>query len=130
MSVSLYYSLSRSTPFSPEERGALDSAMEAANASETIEVETLGFWGNTTGPQTELRGSSKLLVDDPIEIMEWTKLLLDTMTHMRRAVPDADWDVSLQHNSIPWDESAGYQLPGLDELLFDAIETTLVTIDS
>lgn len=116
MSVSLYYSISQKTPFSAEERHALDSVMDEAYSAATVELETLGFWGDTSGPQTELQGSSKLIVDDPIEIMEWVAYLLNTLTQMRRLLPDADWQVHIDDLDVPWDDAEGYTLPGLDEL--------------
>lgn len=125
MSVGLYYSLSRSTPFTDEERSALKSVMDRANAVGREDIEPLGFWQDTSDPEPTLTGSSKLLAEDPIETVRALRFLLENVTDMRRAVPDANWHVHLDDDDVPWDDATGYALPGLDDELLRAVEQEL-----
>ncbi|SDC16324.1 hypothetical protein [Streptomyces prasinopilosus] len=37
----------------------------------------------------------------------------DSVTELRRAVPDAEWRVHLDDLDVPWDETEGCALPGM-----------------
>lgn len=115
MSVSLYYTVSRSTPFGEDERRALDAVMDEANATAPEEAESFSFWQDVVDPQPTLTGSNIVIGDDPVEMMLFLQQLLTVVTSMRRAVPDGEWEVHLDDTDVPWDDAVGYTLPGLDD---------------
>ncbi|WP_341940242.1 hypothetical protein [Microbacterium sp. LWH10-1.2] len=112
MGVSVYYSLARERPLTPDEAHALNTAFdEAALPSGT---EPLAFYDE---PETvvstdnwELSGSSKLpsnLFTAPRAV----KKLLRGLSAARRAVPDADWSVQLDDEPVAWNtETTEYDL--------------------
>lgn len=39
--------------------------------------------------------------------------VLDSVTQLRRAMPDAEWRVHMDDLDVPWDGAEGYALPGM-----------------
>ncbi|MFI0736045.1 hypothetical protein ACH4S9_44790 [Streptomyces sp. NPDC021225] len=109
MGVSLYYQGRRPTPLT-EAEGA-EVARIAATRQATFpyeDEETLYLYENDgCGPGEILAGSTKM-PHDPDRLMPVLAHLLDSVTELRRALPDAEWRVHMDDLDIPWDEDEGY----------------------
>jgi hypothetical protein len=114
MSVSLYYDAYRTTPLTELEAAEVERVVAARQATFPYEDEEhLCLYENDDGrPERVLAGSTKMPLD-PERLMPVLSHLLDSMTELRRAVPDARWRVHLDDLDIPWVEDEGYVLTGL-----------------
>lgn len=50
---------------------------------------------------------------DPDRLMPVIAHVLDCITELRQAVPEAEWRVHMDDLDVPWDEAEGYALPGM-----------------
>lgn len=93
----------------------MEKVMAEANEANAFESEPLDFYstdGTEGGTITELQGSTKLPADFD-DALPSLKHILDALTSVRRAVPDAAWDVSLDETEVDWSPETGFTLPGL-----------------
>lgn len=114
MSVSLYYHAGRTTPLTEAEAAEVERIVAARQASFPYEDEEHLYLYEDSGsdPGTVLAGSTKMPLD-PDRLMPVIDHLLDSVTALRRAVPDAAWRLHMDDLDIPWDEEEGYVLTGL-----------------
>ncbi|PZT76382.1 MULTISPECIES: hypothetical protein [unclassified Streptomyces] len=114
MSVSLYYTARRATPLSESEQAAVTRVTGARQASFPYEdEESLYVYDpRAAEPGTVLDGSTKMPFD-PGRLLPVVAHVLDSVTELRRALPDAEWHVHMDDLDIEWDEAAGYELPGM-----------------
>ncbi|MFJ4498896.1 hypothetical protein [Streptomyces sp. NPDC088864] len=114
MSVSLYYTAHRATPLSASESAAVTRLIDARQASFPYEDEEslYVYDARTADAGTVLDGSTKLPFD-PGRLLPVVAHVLDSVTELRRTLPDAEWHVHLDDLDIEWDEAAGYELPGM-----------------
>ncbi|MGX1267518.1 hypothetical protein [Streptomyces phaeoluteigriseus] len=121
MSVSLYYNAHRTTP--PAEAGSASVARVVAARTASFpydDEESLYLYdGRAAGSEEILAGSTKMPLD-PGRLMPVITHVLDSVTELRRAVPDAEWRVHLDDLDVPWDETEGYALPGMRDPLLIA----------
>ena len=90
----------------------MEKVMAEANEANAFESEPLDFYSTEDGPLTELQGSTKLPADFD-DALPSLKHILDALTSVRRAVPDAAWDVNLDETEVDWSPDTGFTLPGL-----------------
>ncbi|MEU2025949.1 hypothetical protein ABZ565_27935 [Streptomyces sp. NPDC016469] len=114
MSVSLYCTARRATPLTGPESAAVTRVLTARQASFPYEdEESLYVYDpRVAEPGTVLDGSAKMPFD-PGRLLPVVAHVLDTVTELRRTLPDADWHVHLDDLDIEWDEAKGYELPGM-----------------
>ncbi|MFC8533932.1 hypothetical protein ACFUJY_08240 [Streptomyces sp. NPDC057249] len=114
MSVSLYYTARRATPLTGSESGAVTRVVTARQASFPYEdEESLYLYdAGAAEPGTVLDGSTKMPFD-PGRLLPVVAHVLDSVTELRRTLPDADWHVHMDDLDIEWDEVGGYELPGM-----------------
>ncbi|MGQ4490579.1 hypothetical protein ACN6LM_001292 [Streptomyces sp. SAS_281] len=114
MSVSLYCTARRATPLTGPESAAVTGVVTARQASFPYEdEESLYLYDpGAAEPGTVLDGSAKMPFD-PGRLLPVVAHVLDTVTELRRALPDADWHVHMDDLDIEWDETEGYALPGM-----------------
>ncbi|MDQ2588063.1 hypothetical protein [Saccharothrix yanglingensis] len=112
MSASLYYSARRTTPLTEAERTRV--ARVVADRHESFpcdDEESLYLYDRLDGGEV-LAGSTKMPFD-PGHLMPVVAHVLDSLTGLRRALPDAEWRVHLDDLDVEWDEEKGYELPGM-----------------
>ncbi|PWI07275.1 hypothetical protein DIZ27_28870 [Streptomyces sp. NWU339] len=114
MSVSLYYSAHRTTPLSETESASVARVVAAHMASFPYgDEECLYLYDRCgDGPEEIVAGSTKMPLN-PGRLMPVIAHVLDSVTELRRAVPDAEWRVHMDDLDVPWDEAEGYSLPGM-----------------
>lgn len=114
MSVSLYYRAHRTTPLTEAEAALIARVVAAHMASFPYDdEESLYLYGrHAAGPQELVDGSTKMPLD-PGRLMPVIAHVLDSVTELRRAIPDAEWRVHMDDLDVPWDEAEGYSLPGM-----------------
>ncbi|MFF6872610.1 hypothetical protein [Streptomyces sp. NPDC012450] len=114
MSVSLYYNAHRATPLTEAESASVARVAAAHLTSFPYDdEESLYLYdGSTGGPGEILAGSTKMPMD-PGRLLPVIAHVLDSVTELRRALPDAEWHVHLDDGDVPWDEAEGYALPGM-----------------
>lgn len=113
MGVSLFYGARRAVPLSHAEQFTVDHVLDEFNSTAPIiECEPLGFYTRVV-PGEVLAGATKLPLGDlePEALQELIQHWLACLSALRRAVPDADWDVRLDDLGLPWfGDQDGYQL--------------------
>ena len=114
MSTSLYYSAVRPEPLSADERTEIDRLIAVHNDEFPFDAEVLDLYDSDI-PNTVLNGSTKIS-NDETEIIPSLVYWFNALTELRRALPDAQWDVSLDDTPVDWDDESGYSLPGLPDI--------------
>ncbi|MEU9095548.1 hypothetical protein ACIOEW_10265 [Streptomyces sp. NPDC087901] len=114
MSVSLYYNAHRATPLTEAESASVERVVAAHMASfPYADEESLYVYDpRSSEPQEIVAGSTKMPFD-PGRLMPVIAHVLDSVTELRRALPDAQWRVHMDDLDVPWDEAEGYALPGM-----------------
>ncbi|WP_405761289.1 hypothetical protein OG234_22580 [Streptomyces sp. NBC_01420] len=114
MSVSLYYTARRTTPLSGPESAAVARVVAARRTSFPYEdEESLYVYDpRTAEPGTVLDGSTKMPFDLG-RLMPVIAHVLDSVTELRRTLPDAEWHVHMDDLDVEWDGTKGYELPGM-----------------
>ncbi|GAA2368252.1 MULTISPECIES: hypothetical protein [Streptomyces] len=113
MGVSIYYQARRSTPPTEAETAEVARIAAAHQASFPYEDEESLYLYDHDGsdPDEILAGSTKLPLA-PDRLLPVTAHVLASVTELRRALPDAEWQVHIDDVDIPWDGDEGYALPG------------------
>jgi hypothetical protein len=103
MSVSLYYSAKRNAPLTSAENAQIFALTETFNQAFPYkdEEETLSFY-QSPAPEYRLEGSTKLPTEDESRIIECVNYWLHALTQIRHALPDAEWDVSIDESTALW----------------------------
>ncbi|GAA2262493.1 hypothetical protein GCM10010232_62670 [Streptomyces amakusaensis] len=114
MSVSLYYSAYRTTPLTGTESASVTRVVAARTASFPYEDEESLYVHDQSAdePRQIVAGSTKMPFD-PTRVLPVIAHLLDSVSELRRAIPDAEWRVHMDDLDVPWDEAEGYTLPGM-----------------
>ncbi|MFE9660732.1 hypothetical protein [Streptomyces sp. NPDC005955] len=114
MSVSLYYGAHRATPLNESESTVVARVVTERTASFPYDDEESLYLHDRAAaePREVVAGSTKMPVD-PDRVVPVIVHVLDSVTELRRAVPDAEWHVHLDDLDVPWDEVDGYALPGM-----------------
>ncbi|MCX4825660.1 hypothetical protein OG883_38605 [Streptomyces sp. NBC_01142] len=114
MSVSLYYSAHRTTPPTEAESACVARVVPAHMASFPYDDEEslYVYVRRAAEPEEIVAGSTKMPLD-PGRLMPVIAHVLDSVTELRRAMPDAEWRVHMDDLDVPWDEAEGYALPGM-----------------
>lgn len=115
MGVSIYYSAERGNPLSEEENQKVQAIIEEYSNSYPYKDEAEDFYVydyDDSEPKVIFYGSTKLPLSNNIEetiiaVIHWAACLSD----IRRAIPDAQWDVNMDDTDLIWDDSEGWQLP-------------------
>lgn len=119
MSISLYYTARRSTALLPGELEAIRLLVKKYSVDDQIEKRTLlkkaPNWEsfciydsrNPSAPGVIFEGATKL-PDNSQEflwqgVQHWCQLLTD----IRKAVPGAEWSVSVDDHEVEWDHESG-----------------------
>ncbi|MEO3974943.1 hypothetical protein [Streptomyces sp. CAU 1734] len=114
MSVSLYYSAHRTAPLTEAESAAVTRIAAARTASFPYDDEESLYVYEQRGdePREVIAGSTKMPFD-PERVIPVIAHLLDSVSELRRAVPDAEWRVHMDDLDVPWNDAEGYTLPGM-----------------
>ncbi|MGW6056734.1 hypothetical protein [Streptomyces sp. NPDC055189] len=113
MSVSLYYCADRAKALTAAETAAVERIVAARTASFPYpDEEGLFLYDSGDAPDEIVAGSTKLPLA-PGRVLPVNAHTLDSVTELRRAVPGAQWRVHMDDLDVPWDEEAGYALPGM-----------------
>ncbi|MFF8193457.1 hypothetical protein ACF05L_21955 [Streptomyces bobili] len=114
MSVSLYYNAHRTTSLTEAESASVARVVAAHMASFPYDDEEslYVYDGHSAAPEEIVAGSTKMPLD-PGRLMPVIAHVLDSVTELRRAVPDAEWLVHMDDLDVPWDEAEGYALSGM-----------------
>ncbi|MFF8955667.1 hypothetical protein [Streptomyces sp. NPDC014894] len=114
MSVSLYYTAHRATPLTEAESASVRRVVAARTATFPYDDEEgLYVYDQAEDEPREVIAGSTKMPFDPARLLPVTAHLLDSVSALRRAVPDAEWRVHLDDLDVPWDEAEGYSLPGI-----------------
>ncbi|WP_393060182.1 hypothetical protein [Streptomyces sp. LN549] len=114
MSVSLYYNAHRATPLTEAESASVDRVVAAHMASFPYDdEESLYVYDGASSEPPEIVAGSTKMPFDPGRLMPVIAHVLDSVTELRRALPDAQWRVHMDDLDVPWDEAEGYALPGM-----------------
>ena len=113
MSVSVYYSAKRAYPLSAAEIQAINALLEAFNANKGANsCEDMDFYavvgeygGYEDGVllQGALKPSRNLF-----KVRKNMHHILASLSALKQALPDAEWDVALDDLSACWDEARGF----------------------
>ena len=113
MSVSVYYAAKRTYPLSAAEIQAIHVLLEAfnadkgANSCEDMDfyaaVGEYGDYEDGVLLQGALKPSRNLF-----KVRKNMRHILASLSAMKRAVPDSEWDVSLDDLSAHWNEAKGF----------------------
>ncbi|WP_069811552.1 hypothetical protein [Streptomyces sp. TP-A0874] len=116
MSVSLYYCASRATHLTTTEAADIDRIAADRQATfpyedEDEDEENLYLYEDGgSNPDGILAGSTRM-PSTYDRLMPVIGHLLDSVTRLRRVLPNAEWRVRMDDIDIPWDEERGYALP-------------------
>ncbi|MFI6947318.1 hypothetical protein [Streptomyces sp. NPDC050422] len=114
MSVSLYYNAHRATPLTEAESASVERVVAARTASFPYDDEEgLYLYEESASEPREIVAGSTKMPFDPGHLMPVIAHVLDSVTELRRAVPDAEWRVHMDDLDVPWEEAEGYALPGM-----------------
>ncbi|WP_405405191.1 hypothetical protein [Streptomyces sp. NBC_01104] len=114
MSVSLYYNAHRPAPLTDAESASVARVVAARTASFPYDdEESLYVYERDAGAAQEILAGSTKMPFDPGRLMPVIAHVLDSVTELRRALPDAEWRVHMDDLDVPWDEAEGYALPGM-----------------
>ncbi|ATE56260.1 hypothetical protein [Actinosynnema pretiosum] len=119
MGVSLYYAATRATPLTDAELAAVDAIVTRWNDTAPYPDTEEGLYLYPVDGAV-LNGSTKL----PFELDRTVPSLVHwqaAVTELRRALPDADWRVTVDDGDVPWTEEHGYANPALAELDLTAL---------
>ncbi|MEU5108911.1 hypothetical protein AB0H07_42805 [Streptomyces sp. NPDC021354] len=109
MGVSLYYQASRPTPLTEAEGAEVARITAARQATFPYEnEETLYLYEDDGSEPGEILAGSTKMPHDPDRLMPVLAHVLDSVTELCRALPDAEWRVQMDDVDIPWDEDEGY----------------------
>ncbi|WP_051701672.1 MULTISPECIES: hypothetical protein [Mycetocola] len=111
MGISLYYSASRAHPITAVENAVIEEIVLRQNAAFPFDYEDIDFEPDT--PPNLFSGSTKLPLDTPETTTEALAHWLRAFSELRRALPEADWELAMDDLDIPWNDIDGYTLPGL-----------------
>lgn len=114
MSVSLYYCASRAVPLTAAETAAVERIVAARMSSFPYQDEESLYLYNNGGsePDEIVAGSIKMPLD-LARVLPVIAHVLDSVTKLRRVLPEAEWRVHMDDLDVPWDEDEGYALPGM-----------------
>ncbi|MDU0287907.1 hypothetical protein [Saccharothrix longispora] len=112
MSVSLYYSARRAAPLTEAEQAEVARVVAVRHESFPYDDEESLYLYDRLDDGEVLAGSTKMPFD-PGHLMPVVAHVLDSLTGLRRALPDAEWRVHLDDHDVEWDEEKGYELPGM-----------------
>ncbi|MFF4244590.1 hypothetical protein ACFYY2_08950 [Streptomyces sp. NPDC001822] len=114
MSVSLYCTASRATPPTDAEAAAVARTVTArASSFPYQDEESLYLYDHGGSDAHDILAGSVKMPFDPGRALPVIAHVLDTVTELRRCLPDAEWRVHMDDLDVPWDEHAGYALPGM-----------------
>ncbi|MGX7824013.1 hypothetical protein ACTG9Q_02855 [Actinokineospora sp. 24-640] len=114
MSVSLYYRAHRATPLTETEAATLERVTTTRRTTFPYDdEEDLYLYDSNKGEPGELLAGSTKMPSDPSRLIPVIAHVLDSVTELRRTLPDANWHVHLDDLDVPWDESEGYTLLGI-----------------
>ncbi|MFH8577015.1 hypothetical protein [Streptomyces zaomyceticus] len=114
MSVSLYYSAHRTTPLTEAESASVAHVVAAHTASFPYDdEENLYLYDRRPAGSHEIVAGATKMPRDPGRLMPVIAHVLDSVTELRRAMPNAEWRVHMDDLDVPWDEAEGYALPGM-----------------
>ncbi|MFI1854910.1 hypothetical protein [Streptomyces sp. NPDC020480] len=109
MGVSLYYQACRATPLTEAEGAEVARIAAIRRATFPYEDEESLYLYENDGcePGEILAGSTKMPLG-PDRLMPVLAHVLDSVTELRRALPDAEWRLQMDDVEIPWGEDEGY----------------------
>lgn len=114
MSVSLYYSAHRATPLTETESASVERVVAAHVASFPYDdEEDLYLYDRSASEPEQIVAGATKMPFDPGRLMPVIAHVLDSVTELRRALPDAEWRVHMDDLDVEWDEAEGYALPGM-----------------
>lgn len=114
MSVSLYYNARRATPLTEAESTSVERVVAAHLASFPYDdEESLYLYDRAASEPEEIVAGSTKMPFDPGHLMPVVAHVLDSVTELRRVLPDAVWRVHMDDLDVEWDEEEGYALPGM-----------------
>jgi hypothetical protein len=116
MSISIYYTARRSRPLSTEERAAVDQLTakyaiedqleEFLRTGEGYNWESFCIYdaADPTEPGVVFEGATKLPDNSEDAFLNGLQHWCNLLSEIRRAVPDAAWEVNVDDHDIPWNE--------------------------
>ncbi|MFG2536545.1 hypothetical protein ACGFU4_14940 [Streptomyces sp. NPDC048511] len=114
MSVSLYYSATRTMPLTDAERAAVERIVAAHMGSFPYEdEESLHLYASDDSRPDEVVAGSTKMPFDPGRVLGVLDRVLGSVSELRRALPEAQWRVHMDDLDVPWDETEGYAFPGM-----------------
>jgi hypothetical protein len=114
VAVSLKYLAERPAPLAPHEEALVARIVDEQNAGLRLDAPRLTLDAPPLPDAVLLRGSTTLPAH-PLHALAALLHWCGALTELRRALPDAWWSVRLDGEQVPWDEAAGYALPGMDD---------------
>lgn len=109
MSISLYYSASRST-LSPAEQKSIDELIARANADFKSRWSGAAQWESFVvyaGTDEVFAGATKLPDDDDEVLWAVLRHWVELVSRIRRVLPDASWHVHVDDHDLVWDPKSG-----------------------
>jgi hypothetical protein len=116
MSISIYYTAHRDQPLSTEERAAVDAFIakyaiedqleEFFRTGEGFNWESFCVYdaADPTEPGVIFEGAMKLPDNSEDALWQGLQHWCNLLSEIRRAVPDAEWEVNVDDQDIPWNE--------------------------
>lgn len=108
MAVLLHYRATRPQALSTDEITLVRGLVAAHNAAFPFEAEliTLAEPGDDA-----LQGTTTLPEQDPFTTLLGLAHWCRALTEVRRALPGSAWEVSVDDETVPWDDDAGFGWP-------------------
>jgi hypothetical protein len=125
MSISIYYRADRDTPLGADEQRAIAACIakhpppvigDGSDATAHLQWEGFCVYPRTerTEPQRIFEGATKLSGGGSEDLWRRVQHWCALLTDIRRAVPDARWDVTVEDHQIIWEEKSRSYRPDLD----------------
>ena len=116
MSVSIYYTVKRKHPLTNEENLSIQKIISNNDVKEELEHylktgqgynwESFTIYPKDESGETIFEGSTKLPDNSEDAITVGLEHWLNTLTQIRRAIPDTVWYVHLDDLDIPWNSDS------------------------
>ena len=115
MGISIYYSVTRSTPLTEQEREAVQAVAARYSVGDQFEEHHrtgIGWEGEDfclyappfDSPETILEGATKLPMNSEDVFWEAIQHWCRALSEIRHLLDDADWHVHIDDHEIRWDE--------------------------
>jgi hypothetical protein len=125
MGVSLHYTARRSSPLTTQEKRAIERLIEHYSSQEVIDAYRETGWGanwesfvvydpaDPSAPDVVFEGALQVRDHPPDHTLAVLRHWCAALSALRRALPDAAWDVGIDGRPVRWDPATEAFEPSL-----------------